>query len=173
MMDTAVVFIRIYSSVRTTSSMSDCSSAFFYRLCRYCNDDQTASIRSIHHHIQQSMLRRTAQHLARRQAAPPSRDFPVMRPRMPAGRLKRKACSLMSLQRTAHGTPSSLPRKKQIVSAQGSILRMSGSPYGPDSGRQFNDEMTAREAVSVSNRYDWGYYDKRGKEEELGISIEN
>jgi hypothetical protein len=56
------------------------------------------------------------------------------------------------------------------------ILRVSGSPYEPDSGSQFNNENTVAEAVLVINRYDWGYHDKRGKEE-LGIvdeaNIEN
>ncbi|PQE15235.1 histone-fold protein [Rutstroemia sp. NJR-2017a WRK4] len=51
------------------------------------------------------------------------------------------------------------------------ILRVSGSPYKPDSGSQFNNEKTAAEAVYAINRYDWGWYDKRGKEE-LGINDE-
>ncbi|CZR54994.1 uncharacterized protein PAC_04879 [Phialocephala subalpina] len=51
------------------------------------------------------------------------------------------------------------------------ILRVSGSPYEYDSGSQFNNENTAAEAVFVINRYDWGYYDNRGKEE-LGIDDE-
>jgi hypothetical protein len=45
------------------------------------------------------------------------------------------------------------------------ILCVSGSPYEYDSGSQFNNENTAAEAVFVINRYDWGYYDNRGKEE--------
>lgn len=51
------------------------------------------------------------------------------------------------------------------------ILRVSGSPYERDSGSRFNDEKTAAEAVLVINRYDWGYYDKRGKEE-IGVNDE-
>jgi hypothetical protein len=45
------------------------------------------------------------------------------------------------------------------------ILRVSGSPYERDSGSRYNDEKTAAEAVLVINRYDWGYYDNRGKKE--------
>jgi hypothetical protein len=45
------------------------------------------------------------------------------------------------------------------------ILRVSGSPYEPDSGSSFNDDKTAAEAVLVINRYDWGYYDSRAKED--------
>ncbi|KUJ11146.1 uncharacterized protein LY89DRAFT_710302 [Mollisia scopiformis] len=48
------------------------------------------------------------------------------------------------------------------------ILNVSGSPYERDSGSRLNDKKTAKESVLVINRYDWGYYDKRGKEE-LGI----
>ena len=44
------------------------------------------------------------------------------------------------------------------------ILRVSGSPYEENSGSRFNDESTFAEAVFVINRYDWGYYDNRGKE---------
>ncbi|KAL5316294.1 hypothetical protein ACEPPN_015339 [Leptodophora sp. 'Broadleaf-Isolate-01'] len=51
------------------------------------------------------------------------------------------------------------------------ILRVSGSPYERDSGSQFNDTKTAAEAVLVINRYDWGNYDDRGKEE-IGFSNE-
>jgi hypothetical protein len=51
------------------------------------------------------------------------------------------------------------------------ILRVSGSPYEPDSGSQFNNEKTAAEAVYAINRYDWGWYDKHGKKE-LGIDDE-
>ena len=51
------------------------------------------------------------------------------------------------------------------------ILRVSGSPYERDNGSQFNDTKTAAEAVLVINRYDWGYYDNRGKEE-IGFSNE-
>ena len=51
------------------------------------------------------------------------------------------------------------------------ILRVSGSPYEYDSGSQVNNENTAAEAVLVIGRYDWGYYDNRGKEE-LGIDDE-
>ena len=51
------------------------------------------------------------------------------------------------------------------------ILHVSGSPYEDDSGSQFNNENTVAEAVLVINRYDWGYYDDRGKEE-LGIDDE-
>ncbi|KAK4496088.1 hypothetical protein PRZ48_012067 [Zasmidium cellare] len=45
------------------------------------------------------------------------------------------------------------------------ILRVSGSPYEPDSGSTLNDEDTAREGLFVVNRYDWGLMDGRGKEE--------
>jgi hypothetical protein len=48
------------------------------------------------------------------------------------------------------------------------ILRVSGSPYERDSGSRFNDEKTTAEAVLVINRYDWGYYDNRGKDE-IGV----
>jgi hypothetical protein len=51
------------------------------------------------------------------------------------------------------------------------ILRVSGSPYEHDSGSRFNDEKTAAEAVLVINRYDWGYYDGRGKKE-IGVNDE-
>jgi hypothetical protein len=51
------------------------------------------------------------------------------------------------------------------------ILRVSGSPYEHDSGSRFNDEKTAAEAVLVINRYDWGYYDNRGKVE-IGVDDE-
>jgi hypothetical protein len=45
------------------------------------------------------------------------------------------------------------------------ILRVSGSPYEPDSGSTFNNDKTAAEGVFVINRYDWGYYDKRSEDE--------
>lgn len=45
------------------------------------------------------------------------------------------------------------------------ILCVSGSPYEPDSGSVFNDHKTAAERVFVINRYDWGYYDRRSKDE--------
>ncbi len=45
------------------------------------------------------------------------------------------------------------------------ILRASGSPYEEDSGSRFNDDKTAAEGVFVINRYDWGYYDQRSKDE--------
>lgn len=48
------------------------------------------------------------------------------------------------------------------------ILRVSGSPYERYNGSTFNNAETAAEGVLVINRYDWGYYDKRGKKE-LGI----
>ncbi|PQE03547.1 histone-fold protein [Rutstroemia sp. NJR-2017a BVV2] len=51
------------------------------------------------------------------------------------------------------------------------ILRVSGSPYEHDSGSQFNNEKTTAAAMYAINRYDWGWYDKRGKEE-LGIDDE-
>lgn len=45
------------------------------------------------------------------------------------------------------------------------ILRVSGSPYEPDSGSTFNDDDTARKGVYVINRYDWGWMDNRGEQE--------
>lgn len=45
------------------------------------------------------------------------------------------------------------------------ILRVSGSPYEPESGSSFFDETTAAEGVLPINRYDWGYYDRRYREE--------
>jgi len=51
------------------------------------------------------------------------------------------------------------------------ILRVSGSPYEHDNGSRLNDEKTAAEAVLVINRYEWGYYDKRGKNE-IGVDDE-
>lgn len=51
------------------------------------------------------------------------------------------------------------------------ILRVSGSPYEPDSGSTMNNEKTRAEGVLVINRYDWGYYDARCRDEmdeELG-----
>ena len=51
------------------------------------------------------------------------------------------------------------------------ILRVSGSPYEFDSGSKFNNEETAAEGVIVINRYDWGYYDNRGKQE-IGVDDE-
>ncbi len=45
------------------------------------------------------------------------------------------------------------------------ILRISGSPYEPDSGSNFNDNKTAAAGVFVINRYDWGWYDNRCKDE--------
>ena len=45
------------------------------------------------------------------------------------------------------------------------ILRVSGSPYEPDSGSNFNDDKTAAAGVFVINRYDWGWYDSRCKDE--------
>ena len=48
------------------------------------------------------------------------------------------------------------------------ILRVSGSPYEYYSGSSVNNAKTATEGVLVINRYDWGYYDERGKKE-LGI----
>ena len=41
------------------------------------------------------------------------------------------------------------------------ILRVSGSPYEPDSGSSRNDGKTEAEGVLVINRYDWAYYDER------------
>jgi hypothetical protein len=45
------------------------------------------------------------------------------------------------------------------------ILRVSGSPYELESGSKVNNAETVAEGVLVINRYDWGYYDKRGMEE--------
>jgi hypothetical protein len=45
------------------------------------------------------------------------------------------------------------------------IHRVSASPYEYHFGSQFNDEKTVAEGVLVINRYDWGYYDDRGKGE--------
>jgi hypothetical protein len=42
------------------------------------------------------------------------------------------------------------------------ILRVSGSPY--EDGTRFNCDSTAEQGVLVVNRYDWGYYDKRGRD---------
>ena len=45
------------------------------------------------------------------------------------------------------------------------ILRVSGSPYEWDGGSSVNNAQTAAEGVLVINRYDWGYYDNRGKKD--------
>lgn len=45
------------------------------------------------------------------------------------------------------------------------ILRVSGSPYEPDSGSDLFNEKTAAEGVLPINRYDWGWYDKRCQED--------
>lgn len=45
------------------------------------------------------------------------------------------------------------------------ILRVSGSPYECDSGSQFHNEQTVAEGILPINRYDWGYYDDRCKNE--------
>jgi hypothetical protein len=45
------------------------------------------------------------------------------------------------------------------------ILRVSGSPYEPDSGSQWHDEKTVAEGVLPINRYDWGWYDSRCRNE--------
>ncbi|KAE8143554.1 hypothetical protein BDV38DRAFT_276639 [Aspergillus pseudotamarii] len=45
------------------------------------------------------------------------------------------------------------------------ILRVSGSPYEPDCGSTMNNEKTSAAGVLVINRYDWGYYDARGRDE--------
>lgn len=45
------------------------------------------------------------------------------------------------------------------------ILRVSGSPYERDSGSSMNDDKTEAEGILVINRYDWGWYDNRGKDE--------
>ncbi|KAK3180782.1 hypothetical protein K4F52_007873 [Lecanicillium sp. MT-2017a] len=45
------------------------------------------------------------------------------------------------------------------------ILRVSGSPYEFDSGSQWHDDKTVQEGVLPINRYDWGYYDKRCKDQ--------
>lgn len=52
------------------------------------------------------------------------------------------------------------------------ILRVSGSPYEPDSGSVFHDDKTAAEGVFVINRYDWGYYDNRSKDEVVVAAAE-
>lgn len=40
------------------------------------------------------------------------------------------------------------------------ILRVSGSPYEPESGSHRNNDKTRAEGVFVIGRYDWGYYDQ-------------
>ena len=50
------------------------------------------------------------------------------------------------------------------------ILRVSGSPYEPDSGSTFNDDKTAAEGVFVINRYDWGCHDKRSQDEVVEVN---
>ncbi|KAK5655707.1 hypothetical protein OQA88_5640 [Cercophora sp. LCS_1] len=45
------------------------------------------------------------------------------------------------------------------------ILKISGSPYEIDSGSSMNNEMTEKSGVFIINRYDWGYYDTRCKDE--------
>ncbi|KAE8392545.1 hypothetical protein BDV23DRAFT_192507 [Aspergillus alliaceus] len=45
------------------------------------------------------------------------------------------------------------------------ILRVSGSPYEPDCGSTRNDGKTHAEGILVVNRYDWGYYDARCRDE--------
>jgi len=45
------------------------------------------------------------------------------------------------------------------------ILRVSGSSHEWESGSRFNNAKTAAEGALVINRYDLGYYDKRGREE--------
>eukprot|EP01025_Chloroclados_australasicus_P033219 TRINITY_DN33811_c0_g1_i1.p1 TRINITY_DN33811_c0_g1~~TRINITY_DN33811_c0_g1_i1.p1 ORF type:complete len:278 (+),score=26.71 TRINITY_DN33811_c0_g1_i1:54-836(+) len=42
------------------------------------------------------------------------------------------------------------------------ILSISGSPYEENSGSNVNTDQTFEQGVLVINRYDWGYYDKRG-----------
>lgn len=44
-------------------------------------------------------------------------------------------------------------------------MLVSGSPYEPYCGSTVNTAKTAADGVLVINRYDWAYYDKRGKEE--------
>ncbi len=51
------------------------------------------------------------------------------------------------------------------------ILRVSGSPYEPDSGSNLNDEKTSAAGILFINRYDWGYYDNRAKEN-AAIAVE-
>ena len=41
------------------------------------------------------------------------------------------------------------------------ILRVSGSPYEPDSGSSLNNDETSEAGVLVINRYDWGDHDDR------------
>lgn len=50
-------------------------------------------------------------------------------------------------------------------------LRVSGSPYEPDSGSSMNNHHTSQEGIFVINRYDWGYYDKRFYDE-IGDGVE-
>jgi hypothetical protein len=45
------------------------------------------------------------------------------------------------------------------------MLRVSGSPYERDSGSPTNNDKTEAEGILVINRYDWGWYDERGKAE--------
>ncbi|KAM3532859.1 hypothetical protein MY4038_003865 [Beauveria bassiana] len=45
------------------------------------------------------------------------------------------------------------------------MLRVSGSPYEFDSGSQWHSDETVEEGVLPINRYDWGYYDERCKDE--------
>jgi len=45
------------------------------------------------------------------------------------------------------------------------ILSVSGSPYEYDSGSAMNDDKTEAAGVFVINRYDWGWYDDRSKDE--------
>ncbi|OGM43984.1 hypothetical protein ABOM_008017 [Aspergillus bombycis] len=47
----------------------------------------------------------------------------------------------------------------------GRILRVSGSPYEPDSGNTLNDDKTSAAGVLTINRYDWGYHDARRRDE--------
>lgn len=45
------------------------------------------------------------------------------------------------------------------------LLRVSGSPYESNSGSSMNDDKTSAEGVFVINRYDWGYYNLRFRDE--------
>jgi len=47
----------------------------------------------------------------------------------------------------------------------GKILWVSGSPYEHDSGSFVNDEKTEAGRILVTNRYDWGYYNTRYRDE--------
>ncbi|KAH0596176.1 hypothetical protein MHUMG1_06037 [Metarhizium humberi] len=52
------------------------------------------------------------------------------------------------------------------------ILRVSGAPYEDGSGSRFLDESTVAEGVLPINRYDWGYYDYRCRENVADTEVE-